>query len=268
MASPLVTLVLPIYNMERFLRESLLSIREQTFPNFEVISILDGCTDRSEEILNELKDERFIVFKKERNEGVGAATNLGLQKARGEFFGRMDADDVMDSERVRKEVEFLRAHPEIDIVGTWFDYIDDSGRTTKAAFPFPTVHEEIKDGFRVRNSIGGPTALYRTERIRALGGFASDISFAEDLTIMLKCLAAGYRFANLPEVLYHYRQHAVQLNRVRKHETLRNTDLAYQKYGPAIWGKDAPLMDLSAPLAVRVIGKFRRAWRRMMSATP
>ncbi len=265
MPSPVVSLIMPVYNMERYLRESLASVRAQTFADFEIIVVLDGCTDSSEEIVREFADERFIVIKKDQNEGVGAATQEGLNRARGEFCGRMDADDIMESERLQREVEFLRVHPDVDIVGSWFDYMDEQGRVVKERFPFPTEHEEIKQGFRTRNSIGGPTALFRTERLRDVGGFAVDIAYAEDLTVMLKCLAAGYRFANIPEVLYHYRVHSVQLSNHRKFETLRNTDLAYQKYGPLIWGKDAPEMMLSAPLYRRAIKKLRTLTRKALA---
>ncbi len=258
-------MVLPIYNVERFLRDSVLSIRAQTLTDFEVIAILDGCTDRSEVILNELKDERFIVHKKEQNEGVAAASILGLREASGEFVGRMDADDVMDSRRLEWQVEFLRAHSDIDIVGTWFDYIDEQGRRVRDALPFPQTHEEILHGFRSYMAVGGPTVMCRTNRIRAIGGFDPEFAHAEDLRLMLKALANGLRIANLPEVLYHYREHASQLNRVRRRETHRNSDLSYREFGPLIWGKDAPNPALTAPLVIRLIRKIKRTLRQALS---
>ena len=262
----LVTLVLPIYNMERFLAECIRSIHAQTWTDLEVIAVLDGCTDRSEEILNELKDERFVVIRKDKNEGVTAASNTGLDRARGEFWARMDADDVMDRRRLEKQVAYLRENPEVDIVGTWFDYIDGSGTVVQDAFPFPATHADIKDGFKVRNSIGGPTAMFRTERLRAVGGYDPEFSHAEDLRLFLKCLANGYVINNLPEVLYHYRQHGNQLNRVKHRETMRNTDISYREFGPRIWGKDAPDFHLGDPLAVRAFYKLKRMVRRTFAS--
>jgi len=255
---PVVTLSLPIYNAERFLAEAVESIKAQTLTDFEVIAVLDGCTDRSEEILRDLVDERFIVEKKERNEGVVAASNFGLFHARGEFFGRTDADDVLDPHKLQKQVAFLNDHPDVDIVGAWFDYIDERGKRIRKAYPFATTHEDLLCSFRRMNSIGGPVALGRSERLRIIGGYSDQLPYAEDLTLWLKCLAGGYRFANLPEVLYHYRLTREQLSDRRNAETNRMTNLAYKQYGPLIWGDDAPDVEFGASIPKRALRKIKR----------
>lgn len=261
MAAPPLSVKIPIYNSERFLAECIRSLQAQTFGDFEVIAVLDGCTDRSEEILMELKDERFRVIKHETNRGVVAALNAAVQLARAPLLARMDADDVMLPERLKKQFEFMTAHPDVDVLGTWFDTIDEHSRIVKRAFPFPTTHEEIHSAFRRYNAIGGPTMCMRVERIRAIGGYAAAEPYADDLTLGLQCLAAGYRFANLPEVLLHYRRSPHQLMRRRRAETFRMTNLAYAKYGPMIWGDDAPEFELGAPLHRRVLKKLRRLAR-------
>jgi glycosyltransferase involved in cell wall biosynthesis len=256
MPSPVVTLSLPIYNAERFLAEALQSIKAQTVADFEVYAVLDGCSDGSEDILMHLKDARFIVVKKERNEGKVPATNLALFQGHGEFFGRMDADDVMHPEKLERQVRFLREHPEVDIVGTYFDHINEQGLRIRQAFPFPTTHEGIRDGFRVRDCIGGPVALCRREKLVAVGGYDPLFWQSEDLELWLKCLASGLRFSNLPEVLFHYRVHRAQDSTRQKTAMFELSNLAYQKYGPLIWGDDAPDVEFGAPL-------YRRAWRRL-----
>jgi glycosyltransferase involved in cell wall biosynthesis len=256
MPSPLVTLSLPIYNVERFLAEALQSITAQTLADFEVFAVLDGCSDRSEEILMQLKDERFIVVKKERNEGKVPASNLGVFEGHGEFFGRMDADDVMHPEKLERQVRFLREHPEVDIVGTYYDVMNERGVRIRKAFPLPTTHDAIRDGFRLSNSMGGAIALCRRSNIVAVGGYDPEFWQAEDVELWLRCLAAGLRFANLPDVLYHYRVHGTQ-DTVRQLSAVFDlTNLAYQRHGPAIWGDDAPDVEFGAPL-------HRRAWRRL-----
>ncbi|MDD5088925.1 MAG: glycosyltransferase [bacterium] len=261
MAAPPLSVKIPIYNAERFLAECIRSIQAQTFGDFEVIAVLDGCTDRSEEILMELKDERFRVIKHETNRGVVAALNTAVELARAPLLARMDADDVMLPERLRKQVEFMNEHDEVTILGTWFDTIDNQSRVVKRVFPFPATHDEIHSAFRRYNAIGGPTMCMRVERIRAIGGYAATEPYADDLTLCLQCLAAGYRFANLPEVLLHYRRSPNQLMQRRRTETLRMTNLAYAKYGPLIWGQDAPEFELGAPLHRRVLKKLRRLAR-------
>lgn len=256
MPSPLVTLSLPIYNAERFLAEALQSIKAQTFADFEVLAVLDGCSDRSEEILMKLKDGRFIVVKKERNEGKVPATNLALFQGHGEFFGRMDADDVMHPEKLERQVRFLRKRPDVDIVGAYFDHINERGVRIRKAFPFPTTHEGIRDGFRVRDCIGGSVALCRREKLVAVGGYDPLFWVSEDLELWLRSLAAGLRFANLPEVLFHYRRHGAQETARQKTAMFELTNVAYRRHGPLIWGDDAPDVEYGAPL-------YRRLWRRL-----
>jgi glycosyltransferase involved in cell wall biosynthesis len=258
MASPQITLCLPIYNAERFLADSIHSIRTQTLEDFMVIAVLDGCTDRSEEILMDLKDERFTVIKKERNEGVVAASNLVIERTTTPFGGRVDADDIMLPGRLEKQQAFLLAHPEIDVLGTWFDYIDENGKKIRDAFPFPSTHDEIKAGFRVRNSIGGCTVIFRNERIRELGGYTLQDPYAEDLTLWLKCLAHHYQFANIPEVLSRYRLSGQQVSNRKQHETWAMSNVAYREYGRQIWGNDAPDIDFGAPLYRRIQRKIKR----------
>jgi len=255
---PSITLCLPIYNAERFLSEAIRSIRAQTFEDFEVIAVLDGCTDRSEEILIAEKDERFRVVKKERNEGVVAASNLVIGMAVTPFCGRMDADDVMHPRRLERQVTFLADHPDVDVVGTWFDYIDEQGHSVGGAFEFPATHEDIKNGFRVRNSMGGSSVLFRSERMRAIGGYTDQDPYAEDLNLWLKCLANDFRLANIPEVLMHYRVHENQLSKRNQAETWAMTNLAYKRYGRQIWGDDAPVFELGAPIHRRIMKKVKR----------
>lgn len=256
MSSPLLTLTLPIYNAEQFLRECLASIRAQKLDEIEVIAIVDGCTDGSEAILREMADARFRIVVFNRNRGVVAASNLAIAEARAPYIARMDADDLMEPERLQRQVEFLDSNPGIDVVGTWFDYIDSRGQKIRDAFPFPATHDELKRDFRVRNSIGGPTVAFRTGRMRSIGGYIEQEPYAEDLNLWLKCLAAGFKLANIPEVLHHYRESGTQLSERRKIETWRMTNLAYQRYGRQIWGDDAPDYELGAPL-------YRKAWKKL-----
>lgn len=257
-----VTVALPVYNGERFLAECLRSIKAQTLEDFEVIAVLDGCTDRSEEILMDMRDERFVVVKKERHEGLASALNYVLAHASAPLIARMDADDVMHPERFERQFECLAREPQIDVLGTWFDYINEKGKRVKKAFPFPSAHEEIKRDFRVRNSIGGPTTMYRTERIRQMGGYRTDFPLAQDLALWLKCLVADFRLTNLPAVLYSYRRYGAQASRQRRAEQLRLTNLAYALYGPEIWGDDAPRFELGLPLGRRILKRLKHVLAR------
>jgi glycosyltransferase involved in cell wall biosynthesis len=261
MPSPLVTVSLPIYNAERFLAESIESIKAQTFTDFEVIAVLDGCTDRSEEILMDLKDERFVAVKKERNEGKVPASNLGLFQGHGEFFGRMDADDIMHPEKLGRQVRFFHDRPEIDVVGAYFDYVNEQGKQIRSAFPYPTTHEGIRDDFRVRDCIGGPVALCRRQKIADIGGYDPNHWQSEDVELWLRCMARGLRFAIIPEVLLHYRIHSNQDSLRYRKAMLNGTYAAYRRHGPLIWGKEASDVGFAAPLHRRILRKLKRMFR-------
>ncbi|MCY3864790.1 MAG: glycosyltransferase family 2 protein, partial [Chloroflexi bacterium] len=117
---PLVSVVMPVYNREIFVAEAIESILEQTFSDFEFVIVDDGSQDRSPEIIRqyERRDDRirFLAFK--QNKGKAAAKNFGIEAAQGQYIAGMDSDDVSLPQRLEKQVEFLRANPDIGVVGT------------------------------------------------------------------------------------------------------------------------------------------------------
>ena len=119
---------MPVYNCERYILESLESLRVQTYQNFEVIIINDGSTDRTLSLINECQDERFKVFSFS-NGGVAAALNRGLRKAQGKIIARMDADDISLKNRLEKQVELLNEG--YDIIGCDYSIIDEDGLVIK-----------------------------------------------------------------------------------------------------------------------------------------
>ena len=116
---PLVSVVMPVYNTEKYVGEAIESILGQTFSDFEFIIVDDGSRDRSPAIIRdyERSDERIRCLRLERNAGTAAAKNHGIAAATGEFIAGMDSDDVSLPERLGKQLEFLRANPDIGAVG-------------------------------------------------------------------------------------------------------------------------------------------------------
>ena len=128
-SNPLISVIMPVYNGEKFLKEAVESIFGQTLADFELIAIDDGSTDGSRAILEEYshRDKRMIFSTLPKNQGVAVASNQGLKKARGKYIARMDADDISLPERFEKQAAFLEAHTEIDIIGSASSLIDDRG---------------------------------------------------------------------------------------------------------------------------------------------
>src|SRR5215204_3364964 len=123
---PAISVIMSAYNAGRYIGEAIDSVLKQTFTDFELIIINDGSTDDTESVVRSFGDPR-IVLVGQSNEGIAAALNTGLVRARADLVARFDADDVCYPHRLEQQYHFLRAHPEYAIVGTAADYVDKGG---------------------------------------------------------------------------------------------------------------------------------------------
>jgi glycosyltransferase involved in cell wall biosynthesis len=256
MSDPLVTVALPVYNGGRFLEQTIRSVLAQSLRDFELMIVLDGCADDSAEIVERLRDERFVTVHKPQNEGLARALNTIHQRASAPLIARVDQDDLDEPTRLERQVKFLKAHPEVDVLGTRFDYIDERGQLAGAPKPFPLGHYRIRRDFQRYTPIGGPTCMYRLARILAAGGYREEFNYIEDVSLWLACLARGYRFANLPDVLVHYRMHEAQSSTVNRERMLSERKRAYEIHGPQIWGKRARPLEAKEPKLSRLRRKI------------
>jgi glycosyltransferase involved in cell wall biosynthesis len=206
--TPTVTVLLPVYNAEKYIRSAVQSVLAQTFTDFEFIIINDGSTDGSLLILQQLasNDPRIILISRP-NTGYIAALNEGLAKARGEFLARMDADDLCLPTRFAKQVAYLTANPDCVLVGTNVAQMDSTGLVIG---PMPDIafgHDAINTALLRRGwPIVHPAIMVRTTAIRSLGGYLAELCPNEDHDLFLKLGEIG-RLENLPDVLLYYRKH-------------------------------------------------------------
>ena len=121
MKTPKVTVLMSVYNGKKYLHESVGSILNQTFKDFEFVIINDGSTDGTEKILEEYSriDKRIVLIHNKENLGLTKSLNKGIKVARGEYIARMDMDDISASDRLKKEVEFLDHHQDYAVIGTF-----------------------------------------------------------------------------------------------------------------------------------------------------
>lgn len=204
---PAISVLMPVYDAERYVAQAVDSILGQTFADFEFLIIDDGSHDRSREILEAyaLRDSRIHLTSRP-NTGYTAAVNEMLQRAQGEFVARMDADDIALPERFERQVKYLRAHVDVVAVGTAVQLIDAAGRYLGDAHA-GMDHDEIE-----RRALAGdcplnhPSVMMRRGPLDAVGGYRIDFEPAEDLDLWLRLGEAG-RLINLPDVLMRYRLH-------------------------------------------------------------
>jgi glycosyltransferase involved in cell wall biosynthesis len=208
---PLVSVVLPTYNGEKFLRPAIVSVLNQTLRDFELIIIDDASTDSTPKILAEIladsKDERLVFLKNDRNLGIAGATNKGWAAARGEFVAMQDHDDISLPHRLQRQVDFLKSHPEIALIGSAATRIDDQGGT------WDTVEEpqddlNLKWELLFRCRFRHMTLMIRRNAMEEVGGYREDTSlrFATDYD-MLSRAAKRHGVANLAEPLVLWRRH-------------------------------------------------------------
>lgn len=209
---PLVSVIMPVYNASLYLREAIDSVLSQTFKDYELIIINDGSTDNSGEIINDYKKNnpsRIIVLRNKVALGCAgeAATNQAIKIARGKYIAKMDADDVSDKNRLKKEVEYLEKHENIFLIGSQAKIIDGHNNIIGVR-NVPLSHNNIWKEFYLRSCVIHPSVMFRRESIRE-DFYNLKFKHFNDYYTFFNLMSCGKKFANLPDYLVKYRIHGM-----------------------------------------------------------
>jgi len=202
--APNLAVLMTAYNAEKTIGMAIASLKKDPEP-FDLL-IVDDCSRNPVADLVGTIDKSIEVIRPERNLGVAGAKNFGLQHLLGrnyEFIAMMDADDVSLYGRLTKQVSFLRAHPDVALVGTWARYVNEDTRELVFRFCPPCDARGIRDALFLNNCMVHPTWMIRTEALRLAGLYSQEFPAAEDYE-MLRRIAARFELANLPECLLDY----------------------------------------------------------------
>lgn len=202
-----ISVVMPVYNSEKYIREAIESILNQTYRNFEFIIINDGSSDNSLNIINEYAsmDDRIVVISR-KNMGLVYSLNEGIALARGKYIARMDSDDISLLNRFEKQISYMNQHGEVDILGTTM-YFLGGAQNEKKWFYKQFNDNNIEELFLDANSIPHPSVMFKKETIVKLGGYKNKYVTAEDYDLWLRAIRYGYKIAKLDEALIKYRLH-------------------------------------------------------------
>ncbi|WP_052700502.1 glycosyltransferase [Methylocucumis oryzae] len=203
--SPFISVIMPVYNAERYVAKAVESILNQTFSDFEFIIINDGSKDKSLKILEKYakKDNRIRLISRE-NRGLVKTLNEGLMLAKAPLIARMDADDISFLNRFELQAQFLLQQPEVVCVGGYTEIIDKNSREL-TLLTMPLEDCNIQDLLlRGHVSISHPTVMYRKDAVFAIGRYRENFIAAEDLDLWLRLGEIG-KLANLPHPLIKYR---------------------------------------------------------------
>lgn len=215
MSAPRVTVLMPVFNAAKYVREAIESILDQTFDDFEFLIIDDGSTDATPSVIRSFHDPRIRVRRHEQNLGLVATLNEGLHLAKADLVARMDADDISHPDRLEKQLALVDGNPDVVLVGSDVDIIDQNGKTISYE-PKPTDPDAIRLILSVICPIAHSTVLFRKESVLKIGGYAN-LYVAEDYELWTRLADEG-DLSNLPLPLLKYRINP-------EGESLRKTDL-------------------------------------------
>ena len=211
---PKVSVVMAIHNGEAYLAQAVKSILTQIFQDFEFLIIDDASTDQSHKMLSGFTDERVRLIAHSHKLGLSSSLNKGIDLAQGEYIARMDHDDISIPERLKRQVDFLDTHKDVDVLGTWAQTL---GLGREQTWRYPTEDEDIRSEFAFNSALVHSSVMLRKatfERLQAR--YDVSVSRAQDYELWTR-VAPHIRFANLDSALILYRLHPDQVG--SRHET-------------------------------------------------
>ena len=199
-----ISVVMPAFNAELYIAESIQSILEQSFDDFELIIIDDASTDKTLDILNEYvkKDSRIRVFSNEKNLGIAGNRNLGVSLALGKYLAWQDADDVSLPYRLEQQHQFLETHPEVGIVGGYLELF--SGDDIRGVRRYAEGDFALRTSMFKYSPIAQPAAMIRKDVLDRVGIYDLSYPPAEDLDMTFR-IGMLSKLANIPKILIRYR---------------------------------------------------------------
>lgn len=206
-----LSVIFPIYRVDNFLGEAILSLINQSFKDFEIIFVVDHGAEKdfqlfisNNEYINQLHYKCIFLTLK----GLSYALNRGIEESRGLFIARMDSDDISHSSRFKKQINHMLANEKIGVLGCRVEIINEVGHTlSNANIKFYKSNKKILSVLRYRNPMCHPALMFRRDALLDIGGYMFG-GYAEDYELLLRLARRGkYDFENLDERLFYYRKH-------------------------------------------------------------
>lgn len=204
-STPTVTVLIPVHNRVRYIRDAIDSILAQSFADFELLIIDDGSSDGSVEAVAAYRDRRLRLLRNETNLGIPASRNRGIDAARGEFLAFLDSDDRARPERLARQVAFLRAHSDYAAVGSWIEWMSPEGKPLGRIKRKAVAAEQIAAERLFRSCLENSAAMARTAVLHRYR-HREHIKLGSDYDLWAR-MAADCKLATLPQVLTYRRQH-------------------------------------------------------------
>lgn len=219
---PAVSVVMCAFNAARTIGRSIESVRAQSFTDWELLIVDDASSDDTAEVAKSFLDSRIVVIKSPCNRGPANARNLAVQHSRGALLAILDADDLMEVERLRRQVSAFHRKPLLDVVGGGYTKIDASGVVLSAVTLCPTSHAAIITGLRWGPTMAHGTVMVRRSAFIAAGGYEQGSEPAEDYRLYGQLFRIGAQFGAVASCVLAYRVSTNSLSVVRKDAASRS----------------------------------------------
>ena len=205
-SNPIVSVIMPVYNAEAYLKKAIESILFQTYQNIEFIIIDDCSVDDSKKIISEFEDSRIKIILNNNNLGISASLNKGINASIGKYIARMDADDISLPERIKTQVKYMEKHPKIGLVGTGYYLSDEKGKRKKK-YIYPSENFDLRWRLLSGPIFPHPTVMIRKKILMSKKlKYNENLKWAQDYELWTKLLRHT-NATNLNKALIEYRQH-------------------------------------------------------------
>ncbi|NCC73662.1 MAG: glycosyltransferase [Sphingobacteriia bacterium] len=203
--NPELSIIMPLFNNERYVGEAVESLLGQSYGDFELIVVDDGSQDGSVKVVSTFRDKRIKILHNESNQGIVFSRNKGLNVASGRFIAPFDSDDVALPEKFKLQINYLKKNPRLGAVGSWVLMIDKEGNLLKKKWKLNAPPERILSILLFRNFFVQSAMVMRREAIPS-GGYAAGFDLVEDYRLWYD-MAKQYHLFNYPDYLVKYRIH-------------------------------------------------------------
>lgn len=237
MRNALVSVILPVFNAEKYLSQAIESILEQSYTHFELLILNDGSSDRSVEIIQSYSDSRIRFHDSRQNTGLVSQLNKGLQHSAGQYIARMDADDIALPNRLKDQVDFLEQNPSVGLCGCFVVAFDDRKEYFKSLLP--ATHDEICAFLLFGSPFFHPSIMIRKSVLTENKiVYATGTDSSEDYYLFVD-LHDKTRLANVPGVGLRYRLHASNMSKTHGDFQKRAGELKRREYVKEFfWGTE------------------------------
>jgi glycosyltransferase involved in cell wall biosynthesis len=203
-STPLVSIITPLYNTEKYISEAILSVINQSYKHWELIIINDGSTDTSESIVRSFDDSRISVFSQE-NAGVSVARNKGIALARGEYITFLDADDVLTEDSLKARIVYLQENEEVDMLHGGVS-IRDSALANETQCYFPFAYNDLFKKILALDSrlVFNPSYMMKKTCLNTIR-FKEGLTHCEDILFLAQMMSLNVNYASISEKVYYYR---------------------------------------------------------------